>query len=302
MSSTIKELFQVLLAVVIPLAAFTTGLRSPKLGQGEQHLWRHPSQLFRDLLAIMILVPLWAIFLVRVVPVSPIVRGGLLIAVLAVGIGPAAGMKRMGPRSAGAAEALDLNIVVLVLSMIFVPIGFAIVAALFHRDLEVGAGAVAKVVLGRALLPLLLGLGAARLSPRLAAKAGPLLNKILVAVLLAVVAIALFATWKRLADIGGVGWLVALAVAVGAVIIGHLLGGSNPESRGVVAAASAMRFPALALVLAAALPQGQRVIPVVLAYVLAAFAATTVYGVIMSRRGSKHETPVVPIGAAPRHA
>ena len=63
-----------------------------------------------------------------------------------------------------------------------------------------------------------------------------------------------------------------------------------------------MRFPALALVLAAALPEGQRAIPVVLAYVLAAFAATTVYGAIMSRRDSKHETPVVPIGAAPRHA
>jgi BASS family bile acid:Na+ symporter len=302
MSSTIKDVFQVLLAVVIPLAAFTTGLRSPKLGQGDVHLWRHPRQLFRDLLAIMILVPLWAIFLVRVMPLSPFVRGGLLIAVLAVGIGPAAGMNRMGPRSTGASEALDLNIVVLALSMIFVPIGFALVAALFHRDLHVGAGAVAKVVLGRALLPLLLGLGAARLSPRLAAAAGPVLNKILVAVLLAVVAIALIATWKQLADVGGIGWLVALAVAVGAVIIGHLLGGHNPESRGVVAAASAMRFPALALVLAAALPQGHRVIPAVLAYVLAAFAATTVYGVIMTRGRSKHETPVVPIGAAPRHA
>ena len=152
------------------------------------------------------------------------------------------------------------------------------------------------------MLPLLLGLGAARLSPRLAAAAGPWLNRILIAVLFAVVAIALLATWKRLADIGGLGLLVALAIAVGAVIIGHLLGGPNPESRGVVAAASAMRFPALALVLAAALPQGQRVIPVVLAYVLAAFAATTVYGAIMTRRRSKHETPVVPIGAAPRHA
>jgi BASS family bile acid:Na+ symporter len=302
MSPTIKEVFQVLLAVVIPLAAFTTGLRSPRLAQGDVHLWRHPGQLFRDLLAILILVPLWAIFLVRVVPVSPIVRGGLLIAVLAVGIGPASGMKRMGPRSAGACEALDLNMIVLVLSMIFVPIGFALVAALFQRDFHVGAGAVAKVVLGRALIPLLLGLGAARLSPRAAATAGPWLNKLLLAVLLAVVAVALVATWKRLADVGGLGWLVALAVAVGAVIIGHLLGGPNHESRGVVAAASAMRFPALALVLAAALPRGNEVIPVVLVYVLAAFLATTVYGAIMARRGSKHETPIVPIGAAPRHA
>ena len=159
------------------------------------------------------------------------------------------------------------------------------------------------MVLGRALIPLLLGLGAARLSPRLAAAAGPWLDRILIAVLFAVVAIALLATWKRLADIGGLG----LARSPWPSLSGRSssvtsLGGPDPESRGVVAAASAMRFPALALVLAAALPQGQRVIPVVLAYVLAAFAATTVYGAIMGRRRSKHETPVVPIGAAPRHA
>ena len=34
MSSTIKEVFPVLLAVVIPLAAFTTGLRAPQAGAG----------------------------------------------------------------------------------------------------------------------------------------------------------------------------------------------------------------------------------------------------------------------------
>src|SRR5436190_4897658 len=225
MRSAIQEVFHVLLAVLIPLAAFTTGLRAPKPGQRGDRLWRHPAQLFRDLLAILILVPLWAIFLVRVLPVSPIVRGGLLIAVLAVGIGPAAGMKRMGPRAANASEALDLNMIVLVLSMIFVPIGFALVAAVFHRDLHVSAGAVAKVVLGRAVIPLLLGLGAARLSPRLAEAAGPWLTKIINVVLVAVVAIALLVTGKRLAAVGGVGWLVAAAVAVGAVVIGHVLGG-----------------------------------------------------------------------------
>jgi bile acid:Na+ symporter, BASS family len=302
MRSAIQEVFKLLLALLIPLAAFTTGLRAPKPGQPAARLWRQPAQLFRDLLAILILVPLWAIFLVRVLPVSPLVRGGLLIAVLAVGIGPAAGMKRMGPRASNASEALDLNMIVLVLSLIFVPIGFALVAAVFHRDLHVGAGAVAKVVLGRAVIPLLLGLGAARLSPRLAEAAGPWLTKIINVVLVAVVAIALLLTGKRLAAVGGVGWLVAAAVAVGAVVIGHVLGGPNRESRAVVAVASAMRFPALALVLAAALPRGHEVIPVILVYVLAAFVATTIYSAIMARRRSKSETPVVPIGAAPRRA
>lgn len=312
MSPTIKEVLQVLLAVLIPLAAFTTGLRAPKPGRRDIRLWRRPPQLLRDLFAVLILVPLWALFLVRVFPVSPLVRGGLLIAVLAVGIGPVAGMKRMGPKAANASEALDLNLVVLVLSIIFVPIAFALVAGYFHRDLHISAGAVAKVVLGRALIPLLLGLAAARFLPRFATSAGPLLSKIINVILLAVLVVAVIATWKHLAAVGGVGWLVAAAVAVGAVLIGHLLGGPDPESRGVVAAASAMRFPALALVLAAALPRGHLVIPVVLVYVVVAFLATTIYSLAMARRmarrdshgrdeeDEKERAPVVPIGAAPR--
>jgi BASS family bile acid:Na+ symporter len=299
MSAIIKDVFPVLLAVLIPLAAFTTGLQAPRAGQGEERLWRRPGQLLRDLLAVLILVPLWAVLLVLIVPASPIVRGGLLIAVLAVGIGPVAGMKRMGKASPHAHEALDLNLVVLVLSMVFVPVAFALVALVFHRDLHVGVWAVAKVVLGRALLPLLLGVGAARLFPRAASAAGPWLMKILNIALLAVLVLALAATAKFLVGVGGMAWLLSAAVAIGAVLIGHLLGGPDPESRGVVAAASAMRFPALALVLAAALPGGRRVIPVVIVYVVVSFIATTVYGIVMARR-RKGETPIIPIGAAPR--
>jgi len=302
MRSVIKDVFPVLLAVLIPLAAFTTGLQAPRAGGRDVRLWRRPPELLRDLLAVLILVPLWAVFLVKVVPLSPVVRGGLLIAVLAVGIGPVAGLKRMGPKATNASEALDLNLIVLALSMIFVPIAFVIVGAFFHRAVHVGAGAVAKVVLGRALLPLLLGLGAARLFPRAAAAAGPWLAKILNVVLLLTVALAIVATWKNLAAVGGVGWLVCAAVAVGGVIIGHLLGGPDQDARGVVAAASAMRFPALALVLAAALPESQRVIPVVIVYAVVAFLAATTYGLVMSRRRPKRETPIVPIRVAPRRA
>ena len=301
MRTIIKEVFPVLLGILIPLAAFTTGLRAPRTEAGRLRLWRRPEQLARDLLAILVLVPLWAILLVSVVPVAPIVRGGLLVAVLAVGIGPAAGMKRMGAAVPDAREALDLNLIVLVLSLVFVPIAFAAVAGLFHRDLHIGVGAVAKVVLGRALLPLVLGLGAARLVPNLAAKAGPVLAMVINIVLLLVVVLAIAATWKFLRDVGGVGWLVAFAVAAGAVIIGHLLGGPEPGSRGVVAAASAMRFPALALVLAHVMPQGQRVIPVVLVYVVAAVLATTIYGAVMGRR-EKRERTGAPIHVLPQRA
>ena len=56
MRSTIEEVFRVLLAVLIPLASFTTGLQAPRAARGERRLWRRPGQLGRDLLAVLILV------------------------------------------------------------------------------------------------------------------------------------------------------------------------------------------------------------------------------------------------------
>jgi hypothetical protein len=158
MKALIQDVFSVLVAVLIPLAAFTAGLRAPRAGQGESRLWRRPAQLLRDLLAILFVVPAWVLAVVLVLPVSPIVRGGLIIATLGVGIGPVATLKRMGPTAPSAREALDLNIIVLVVSLAFVPIAFAVLALLLRADVHLGVGTVAKVVLGRALIPLLLGL------------------------------------------------------------------------------------------------------------------------------------------------
>ena len=66
--------------------------------------------------------------------------------------------------------------------------------ALYHVDFHLGIGSVAKVVLGKALIPLLLGLVTARRAPRFAAAAGPWLLKIINIVLLVVVLFALIVT------------------------------------------------------------------------------------------------------------
>jgi BASS family bile acid:Na+ symporter len=299
MRSVIQEVFHTLLAVLIPLASFTTGLQAPRAVAAQRRLWRRPGQLFRDLLAVLILVPLWVVAIVLVLPVSPAVRGGLLIATLAVGIGPIAAMKRMGPTTSDAREALDLNLVVLAISLAFVPIAFAALAALFRSEASIGVGAVAKVVLGRALVPLLLGLGAARLWPGFAASVGPRLMKVINVILVVVLVAAVVVTWKHLAGVGAVGWLACAVVAFGAVMIGHLMGGPDPGTRGVVAAASVMRFPALALALASVTRQAQRVIPVIIVYIVCAFLILAVYGLVMSRRRRRGEA-APPLHAVPR--
>jgi BASS family bile acid:Na+ symporter len=301
MRAIIQDVFKVLLAVLIPLASFTTGLRAPRSSPGEARLWRRPGKLGRDLLAVLILVPLWVVAVVLLMPLPTAVRGGLLIATLAVGIGPVSAMKRMEPTTPAAREALDLNLIVLAVSLAFVPIAFAALAAVLHSDVSISVGAVAKVVLGRALVPLLLGLGAARLFPRFATAVGPRLSKVVSGALLVLLLAAVAVTWKYLAGVGAVGWLACALAALGAIVIGHLMGGPDSGTRGVVAAASVMRFPALALALASVTRQGQRLIPVIIVYILVGFVLLAAYGLATSRRHRKRERePIVPVRAVPR--
>lgn len=281
MRSAIQEVFRWLLIIAIPLVSFTTGLEAPR--SGGKRLWRRPKDLIRGLLAVMILVPLWVLVVVEVMPLPPVVRAGMLIAVLAVGIGPVAGLNRMS-KGPYASDSLDLNLAVLVLAMVFVPIAFAVFAAILGRDLHLGYWPVAKVILGRALVPLLIGIGVARVAPRFAERTGPRLARVLDVTLLALLVVALAVTWRDLAVVGGRGWIACVVAALGSVLIGHFAGGPEPAMRAVDAVAATMRFPALALVLAAAIPNGHRVIPVVVAYVVASLLAVTAYGLVMGRR------------------
>jgi BASS family bile acid:Na+ symporter len=110
------------------------------------------------------------------------------------------------------------------------------------------------------------------------------------------VVVAILATLRQLAAIGWVGWIACLAAALGAVVIGHLLGGPDPSSRGVVAAASVMRFPALGLALASVTRAGSRLVPVVIVYVVVAFLALLLYGALVGtwrrRRPVSNVTPL----------
>src|SRR6185369_14455170 len=193
---------------------------------------------------------------------------------------------------------LELNVIVLVLSIVFVPAAIELLGMLFRRNIHLGVGKVAGVVLGRALVPLALGLATGRLFPRAAAGIGPRLVKIENITLLAVLLLALVATRRELAGIGAAGWLACFAAALGAIAIGHALGGPEPGTRGVVAAASAMRFPALGLMLASASAQPKRLLPVVLAYILAAALSVALYGMTMARR-ARRSGRTLPASAAP---
>jgi BASS family bile acid:Na+ symporter len=278
MRAVFEQVIQVPLAVLIALAAFDTGVDAPP--PGAPRLWDRPALMVRALAAILIVVPLFAMVVLKLLPLSPVVRGGVMVAILAVGIGPVTLMRQ--DKTAGR-EAVDLNLVLMLLSLVYVPAAFALLAHLFNRQLHLGAMAVAKVVLPRALAPLLVGLLVARRWPQAAAKAHPALARLVNRSLPVVLVLLLFVVWRSLRAVSAPGFGACALVAAAALLIGHLFGGPDLRSRAVVANASVMRFPILGLTLAAALPQSERVVAVVVVYLLMAMLALLVYVVVLRR-------------------
>jgi hypothetical protein len=86
---------------------------------------------------------------------------------------------------------------------------------------------------------------------------------------------------------------------IGEIVLGHLAGGADPDSRRMLVAFSAVRFPALALLLASVARRGRELIPVILVYVLTSVILVGIYSAAMSRRERRHRPP---LSLSPRSA
>jgi BASS family bile acid:Na+ symporter len=281
MHATLATIFRVLLGVAVPLASFANGLRAATV----EPLWlaRRPGLLLRSLFAILVLVPVGSVLFLEAIAAPLVVKAGLTVAIVAIGIGPPAALKRTGHDESVAFE-ISLDVLLLALGIVYMPAVVALHGAVFHHETRLAPGSVAGVVLTKALGPMLVGALVARMAPRLAAPIGRYAGIFVQVALLIVVAMALLVSWRSLVGLGGSAWLTCAAIALGDVVVGHALGGPARETRRVLAGFSALRFPALALLLASASPRGKSFIPVILAYVLVSAAMVALYNAVTSIR------------------
>jgi bile acid:Na+ symporter, BASS family len=282
---------KLLLTIFIPLASFLTGLRAA--GTDWLWLWKRPGLLVRSLLAILVLVPVASVLLLQAMHASLIVKSGIIAAIFAIGLGPAAAFKRIKTAEETLPFEIGLDVTLLLLSVIFMPLAVAIYGAIFHNDISLAPGRVATVVLTKAIVPLCAGVLAARIFPKIIAPAhrygGFIINGFLALVLITIIAVA----WRELLGVGAAGWLACVAVVVLDIAIGHFMGGPDPApTRGVLASFSAMRFPALALLLVSVVPQGRPLVPVVAVYVIVSSILVMVYAAVMTTRERRHAPPV----------
>jgi BASS family bile acid:Na+ symporter len=263
---TLQNLILFGLAASALLNLFSIGLKASL--QDATYLFRRPGELARALLAMNVLMPLFAVALISIFDFTPAVR----IALVALALSPipppvpAKEVKSGGSQS----YVMGLHVAIGLLAIIFVPLAMAAIGQLRGVALQTSIGRVAIVVFASILIPIAAGIFVHKRAPAFAERiAKPLasISGLGVAACIVIVWIAMAPAMWSLVGNGTVLALVAF-VLVG-LAVGHVLGGPVPQNRTALAIATASRHPGIALILAKASFPGETLVgPAVLLYLL----------------------------------
>lgn len=246
---SLQTLIPIVLKASILLNVFTIGLRASP--HDASYLFRRPAELIRALLAMNLLMPLFAFALVSLFDLNPAVR----IALVALSVSPIPPLLPKKIAKAGGADSYGIGLLIAVglLSIIFVPLAMEIIERVLKVPLQMSAASIASLIFMTVLLPIGLGIAVHSLVPALAERVAKPVSQIAIMVLLACVIAILVSAAPAIWTLAGNGTVMALAAFVlFGLAIGHVLGGPVPENRTALALSTASRHPGIALALAQA--------------------------------------------------
>lgn len=267
----------------IVLTVFALGLHAT--ARDATSLFREPARLARSIGSMSVVMPVVATLLVLAFDLRPAVN----IALVALSVSP---VPPIWPRKAIKAGgepsyAIGLLVASAVLSVVIIPVTMEILHILFRMPLRMSATAVAELVLGTVLLPLLAGIATRSLAPTLARDAArPMMMVATIA--LALVAILLLPSlWQVMQALIGDGTLaVMFGFVIVGLLVGHRLGGPADEDRTVLALATATRHPGIAIAIARANFPAQRLVPAAIVLYLILSALMTLAYMRWAKRQS----------------
>jgi BASS family bile acid:Na+ symporter len=244
----LRQLVILTLQVSIIGTLFGFGLKAG--GEGLKYLLRRPSLLVRSLVAVLVVMPVLAVALARIFNFRPEAE----IALVALSISPVPPLlPRREAKAGGHYSGLAVMVVLAVLSIVTVPLSLEILQRVFGRPLGVAPGAVSRIVTMMAVLPLLAGLGVRTAAPAIAERLEPAVARAANVLLVLAAVVLLAGSWRALLEAIGGGAVVAMVVfAASGIVVGHLLGGPDPDHQVVLALSTACRHPAIALSIASA--------------------------------------------------
>ena len=236
-------LIRVAILISVALIGIALGLRYATVDAG--YLLQRQGLLARSLVAMNLIMPMVAVALVSSFDFKTPVQ----VALIALSVSPLPPVlpgKRLNLRSHG--YIYGIVVVAAVCSVVLVPLAASLLSTHFHTQ-HVSAVKVFIVVLLTVLAPLLIGIALQRIGASRASSLAAVLSKVGTALLVVACIPVLVMEWPTIRSLFGDGTVVAAIVLSGlGLLVGHLLGGPDPQNRTVLALATASRHPGVALV------------------------------------------------------
>ncbi|HEX7213954.1 MAG TPA: Na+-dependent transporter [Methylomirabilota bacterium] len=290
---TAAEMVWLALRTNIFLIVFSLGLRANHADV--LYLLSRPGRLSRSLLAMNVIMPLVAVGLSLAFDLHPAVKTALVCLSLAP-VPPILPKKELKAGGHGS-YVIGLLFAAALLAIVFIPLAEHVLRILFNVGIDRPPTMVVGLVAVTVLLPLVAGILVRRLAPALAERWASPLNGFATILLALTCIVLLLSSWKTGLPLIGNGHVLVIAVfvAVG-LIVGHLLGGPEPENRVVLALSTASRHPGVALAIATGTsPDEKLVIGAILLYLLVNAALSIAY-----IKWARQRESVAVAGVAPR--
>lgn len=240
---------------------------------------RHVPNVARALVANFVLVPVLGLATIAVLPLEQPHAIGLFL--LATAAGAPFLIKLTQAAEGDVALSATLLVLLLPVTAVYMPI----VVPLALPRAEVSAAPIARPLVITMLLPLALGLLVRARLPRLATRVLPPLRPLSSLALVVLVAATVVANLAAITGIFGTGAIAAALVLVGgAFVIGHLLGGRDPEARAVLGLGTGQRNIAAATVVATQVIRHPDTLSMVVVSALAGYAVLFPLAALIRRR------------------
>lgn len=269
----------------IVILVFAIGMHATLADTAE--LLRRRGLLVRSLLSLNVLMLVFAVALVQMFALPTPAK----VALLALSVSPIPPLLPKKLKGVHGAEPYTASLIVFaaLLSIVIVPASMDVLGAYFHQDVHVPPSRLVPIVLVVILVPLLLGMLVNKLFPSFANRFATPIGK-LGSILLALSAAALLISqWKPLFSMFGSGVMIVLTIfSVVGAMVGHLLGGPEPENREVLALATSVRHPGIAITIAAINFPDEKSVPLVVVWhLIIGTVVAIVYKALFARQGAR---------------
>jgi BASS family bile acid:Na+ symporter len=266
---------QLVVSISLGLVVFSLGLTARP--SDATHLLRDRGLLARSMLSMNVFMPVIALWIALVVPLAAPVK--LAIVTLSISPVPPFLPSRIGKSGGDPAYNVSLLIAASIASLVVIPVTLAIFELFVSTPLHPPLGRLLRLVGNGILVPLALGMLARWVAPRLAEKAARPLSLVAMLALATALVPILVRAWRPMLTLVGDGAVLAFAVmAIVGMGVGHALGGPRRADRTVLALATTMRHPAVAISIAtAAFPDSTLAVAAILLDLIVAFIATAPY-------------------------